>query len=160
MSGSHGAHGHGDELHLPAVSRRAVTIAVAAAAVLTLIGRVALRPTGGDEVDALEELGIPTAFHDGVIEAIGTCPGIDPLECQLVEGRMIAGPDEGETVVVEALIVDGRIGERVVMSYDPNPDLPEEFRYQLADRARKPVLTWLAVAFAVAVIALGRWRGV
>ena len=160
VSGSHGAHGHGEELRLPAVSSRVLTIAVAAAALLTLVGLIALRPVGGDSGDALDDLGFPTDFHDGVIEAIRTCPGIPPEDCQLVDVRMVAGPDEGEVVTVEALIVDGSVGERVVMSYDPNPDLPEEFRYQLADRARKPVLTWLAVIFGVAVIALGRWRGV
>ncbi|MEO1060847.1 MAG: YibE/F family protein [Actinomycetota bacterium] len=160
MSGSHGAHGHGDELQLPTVSRRALTIAVAAAAVLTLIGLIALRPTGGDERDSFDELGFPNQFYDGVIEGIRNCPGIDPLDCQLIDVRMVAGPDDGEVVTVEALILDASIGERVVMSFDPNPDLPEEFRYRLSDRARKPVLTWLAIIFGVAVVALGKWRGV
>ncbi len=140
------------------MSRRALPIAVSAAAVLTVVGLIALRPTGGDERDDFDDLGVPTAFHDGVIEAIRTCPGIDPLDCRLVDVRLVAGPDEGEVVTIEALITDDEVGDRVVLSY--LPELPAEFQYQIADRARKPVLTWLAVIFAAAVIALGRWRGV
>jgi uncharacterized membrane protein len=45
-----------------------------------------------------------------------------------------------------------------VLSYDP--DAAPGFEYQYADRQRRPVLLWLTLLFAAAVIALGRWRGV
>jgi uncharacterized membrane protein len=44
------------------------------------------------------------------------------------------------------------------MSNDPRAE--PDFRYQFVDRQRRSTLLWLAVLFAVAVIALGRWRGV
>lgn len=157
MSGSHGAHSHGDELSLPVVYRRGLAITVAVAALATVVGLIALWP-GDDGEQVLDEVGFPSVFHDGVIEGIGLCPGVDPLDCRLVEVRLVAGPDEGEVVTLEAVIVDDHVGDRVVLSYDDQ--LPEQFQYRLADRARKPVLTWLAIVFAVAVIGLGRWRGV
>jgi uncharacterized membrane protein len=44
-----------------------------------------------------------------------------------------------------------------VLSYSPEAE--EGFEYQFADRQRKPVLAWLAIVFAVGVVALGRARG-
>ncbi|MEM8904539.1 MAG: YibE/F family protein [Actinomycetota bacterium] len=163
MSGAHG--GHDGQLRLPAASRRALAITIAIAAVLTIVGLIALRPVGGDRADDFDETGFPAVAHDGVLVGIRNCPGADPLDCQLVDVRMAAGPDEGEVITVreltvDDLVLDARIGERLVLSYEPNPDLPREFQYRLIDRARKPVLVWLAVAFGAAVLALGRWRGV
>ncbi|MEM9714481.1 MAG: YibE/F family protein [Actinomycetota bacterium] len=163
MSGAHG--GHDGQLRLPAASRRALAITIAIAAVLTIVGLIALRPVGGDRADDFDETGFPAVAHDGVLVGIRNCPGADPLDCQLVDVRMAAGPDEGEVITVreltvDELVLDARIGERLVLSYEPNPDLPREFQYRLIDRARKPVLVWLAVAFGAAVLALGRWRGV
>lgn len=49
------------------------------------------------------------------------------------------------------------LGDVVVLSYVP--EAGEGFEYQFADRQRKPVLLWLAGLFAVAVVLLGRLRG-
>ena len=48
-------------------------------------------------------------------------------------------------------------GDHVVLSYEPRAE--PGFQYQFADRQRRSVLLWLAVIFAVAVVALGRLRG-
>jgi uncharacterized membrane protein len=50
-----------------------------------------------------------------------------------------------------------RVGEKVVVSY--TADAERGANYAFADRQRKPVLLWLAVIFAVSVVALGRFRG-
>ena len=43
-------------------------------------------------------------------------------------------------------------GDKIVLSYTPETE--EEFRYAFADRNRKPLLFWLALAFAVAIAGL------
>ena len=57
-----------------------------------------------------------------------------------------------------ALKPEFEVGEKVILSY--TPDAPPEFQYQFADRQRRSLLLWLALLFAAAVIALGRWRGI
>ena len=48
-------------------------------------------------------------------------------------------------------------GDKVVLSYTEEAE--HDFRYAFADRQRKPVLFWLAAAFAAVVVLLGRLRG-
>lgn len=50
------------------------------------------------------------------------------------------------------------VGDRVFLYEVGGPD--PETSYQYADRDRRPLLAVLALAFAAAVVALGRWRGV
>ena len=49
-------------------------------------------------------------------------------------------------------------GDRVVL-YDLGGNARLDRRYQFADRERRPVLLFVTLAFALAVVALGRWRG-
>ncbi len=85
----------------------------------------------------------------------GPCP-----DCIDVTFEMVAGPDEG--LLVEQTFsntpgTDFRDGDRVVMGY--LPDSPLENRYQFFDRQRRGVLWVVAAFFAVAVVLLGRMRG-
>jgi uncharacterized membrane protein len=49
-------------------------------------------------------------------------------------------------------------GDRIVLTYIPNAE--PGFRYAYSDRQRRPTLLWLAVLFAIVVVAVGRLRGV
>jgi len=60
----------------------------------------------------------------------------------------------GEPVILS--LVEGEAGEVELLGVSP-PTL--QAQYQFADFQRRHLLTWVALAFAVAVVALGRWRG-
>lgn len=91
----------------------------------------------------------------------GTLPG-DELECRVVTFRLLDGPDEGEEASVESTggaIID-TVGEGASIIVARNPNAPREVRYSFLDKERRPILVVLAVVFAVAVVLLGRLRGV
>ncbi len=131
-------------------------------AVLVLLGIFLLRPTGEDRPD-LSEIGITARSYEAVVDSVVDTPCQANLELQCVDVafRLTAGPDVGHgfrmTFVVSETSPTFSAGERVVLDYQEGA--PPEFRYAYADRQRRPVLLWLAVAFAVVVVALGRMRG-
>jgi uncharacterized membrane protein len=145
-----------------ALTRAAPAIVAAVLAVATVIGGVMLRPTGRDRPD-LSEMGIAAATFEAVVESVSTAPCVTSpeLDCAQVSLRVAEGPDAGTVVTLGFVVTetepDFRAGERVVLNRQD--DAPPEFRYSYADRQRRPVLLWLAVAFALAVVALGRLRG-
>ena len=130
-------------------------------AVMTVLGMVLLRPTGAERPD-LSEIGINPQVLDATVVGVEQtdCPGGIP--CQQTRFRLDAGPDVGSVVVLEFPIGETSpffsVGERVVLDHRPEADEP--FRYSYFDRQRRPVLAWVAILFAVAVIALGRVRGI
>jgi uncharacterized membrane protein len=79
-----------------------------------------------------------------------------------VRFRLDQGPHEGEVRSQEfpesASTPNFEVGDNVVLAFVPNADPGFDYRY--ADRQRRPQLLWLAGLFGLAVIALGRWRGV
>ena len=83
------------------------------------------------------------------------------VRCSEVTFRLSQGPDSGKTRTIE--IPDSptsphlAAGDAVVLNHIPHAQ--PGFEYTYADRQRRPVLLWLAIIFAVAVIALGRRRG-
>lgn len=81
--------------------------------------------------------------------------------CTIAKIRLQEGPDRGTTVELpEQAGIDGSAlsrGARIVVGY--YPDAEKDFRYAYADRERRMPLLALALVFAVAVVALGRWRG-
>ena len=159
-------HSHGTAAAVNVRARRALAAAAIAAAVATLLGLVALWPSG-DPVDGVDDLGFTRALYDARVESAqqGACEGTSPEDqvvCSSTEVRMLQGPDDGTTVELE-LPVDGgvpsfAVGDVLVLSYDP--EAPPGFEYAFADRNRKPVLWWLAGLFALVVVLLGRLRGV
>ena len=153
----------------------APVVAAVVLGIVTLVGLVALWPTGetralldaerasgGD--DDFGAIGIPTDFFaaEVVLFEEGPCATAPDLTCRSVAFELQEGPDAGTVVVQEFAVVGSTTpefttGETVVLGY--TSDAGEGFEYQFADRQRRGVLLWLAAAFAVAVIALGRWRG-
>jgi uncharacterized membrane protein len=91
----------------------------------------------------------------------GTVPA-DDIDCRDITFRLHQGPDDGETRVMQ-LPVDSagtELGEgaKIVVSYAP--DAPRGQEYQFSDRQRRPLLFLLTVLFVLAVLALGRLKGV
>lgn len=134
-------------------------------ALATAVGMFLLRPAdlpGGD----LSFLGVGTRFYEAKVESVeeGPCEGTaeeDQVRCITVAFRLLEGPDLGDTVAeifpqsgsAPAFAVD----ERVVLGYQP--EAAEDFQYYFSDRDRRGVLMWVAIPFALAVVVLGRLRG-
>jgi uncharacterized membrane protein len=140
-------------------------IAVAVAfAVATLGAMIALWPTGplGTDVPGLQTV---REAYRGYVESVRDvpCPGTEPgddVPCTRTAVRLVEGPDEGDPVTLNFPVGTGpnlQVGETVLLSH--HPDAQRQFRYAYLDRERRPVLIAIAVLFSVAVVALGRLRG-
>ncbi|HSG79611.1 MAG TPA: YibE/F family protein [Acidimicrobiia bacterium] len=145
--------------HLSVLRVLPVAIAVALA-VVTVLGMVLLRPTGAERPD-LDEIGITAEVHGATVVAVTEERCAVGLPCQQVSFRLDQGPDAGGVVELEFVIAETSpyftIGDRVVLDY--RADAEPGFEYGYADRQRRPVLAWVAIIFALAVVALGRLRG-
>jgi uncharacterized membrane protein len=70
---------------------------------------------------------------------------------------------DGSTVTVERqrfagdAVIEVTAGDRVLLAAAPTP---EGTRYLIVERVRRPVLAWLAGAFALAVLVVARGRGI
>ncbi len=157
---------HGRHISVSLLVRRRLSAAAGALALLTLVGMVLLRPGGGEERPDIREAGAPSQFFDGRVTAIrdGPCPNTvaeEGIDCEIADVRLLAGPDRGQAVALDfpkdSSGPELERGDKIVLGYSPQAE--EGFRYHFADRQRKPVLAWLAVIFALGVVALGRARG-
>lgn len=137
----------------------------AALAAATVLGIVVLRPRGEPQAD-LQQLGIASDVYGAVVEGVetGPCPGAEEAEgvrCRLILARLLQGPDEGRTVMLSLSDTPStpaiEPGEEIVLAH--TPEAQEGFRYQFADRQRRPVLWILFGVFVLAVIVLGGIRG-
>jgi uncharacterized membrane protein len=156
---------HVHDLPVSGRVRRQLNLTAAALALLTVVGIVVLRPGGEDRPD-LAEFGVAAHFYDARVVEVehGPCPrtapGVD-IVCDVATVELLGGPDEGDTVDLEfpesVSNPDLRPGDKIVLNYEPAAG--PGFEYQFADRQRKPVLFWLAASFALAVVVLGRLRG-
>lgn len=164
-----GSHRHGGHARDPSVirGRRPLAAAVVVLVIATLAGLVLLRPSGntaegfpkvGERVQAT----VVAAETAPCGDASPGAPSDGPRElCVELMLRIDEGPDAGVTISqTGGDNATGRpgVGDRVVVIADPGAPGVEE-RYQLSDTQRGRSLTVLAVLFAVAVIALGRLRG-
>jgi uncharacterized membrane protein len=134
-----------------------------AIAVLALIGLAILWPSRdpGPEVPALSSFeGVYPATTTERTE--GACAGADAsTRCLSVTFRLLEGPDQGTTVTVElpansSRVVGVDVGRRVLLGHQPDV---EGFEYVFLEPDRRSPLLLLAAVFAVAVVALGGWRG-
>lgn len=153
---------------VPLRTRRTLAAVAAALAIATLVGILLLRPQGSIRSDlAARGVSLPTEVYDGRVLAArdGPCQGTVPeqnIVCSRISIGMHEGPDAGRTVSIERPETEGSIpygvGDDVVLAYEPKA--PQELRYRIVDRERGSPLIWLALLFAGAVVALGRFRGV
>ena len=174
---------HEHDMPLRAGTRSALAVVALALAVVTAVGMLVLRASEKPS-EKLRATGLVSAFYDGRIIGLDLerpCPGFEessegnrtpflgseaefgtaPAVCPQSVVVLLAGPDKGKSMFVDLPVnLSGRgfaKGDKIVLSYTPETE--EEFRYAFADRNRKPLLFWLALAFAVVVVLLGRLRG-
>ena len=147
----------------------AVLVFVGLAGVAAVLGLVLLWPTGeGRDAarDQADEIGLTyQRLAATVLEVTDrvcsySAPD-DPQACRSITVLVGEGPDEGAQVALpEFSLKYDRIairispGDKVILGYEDSNDY-----YFFVDRDRRTPLVWLAVLFAVVVLALGRLRG-
>ena len=159
-------HGHG-HAHGPAAPaghrvRLLITALLVPAVVATLAGVILLWPTGPLPAPTLSPA---QTVHAQVTDtrAAECTPGeADLSRCVALVVRMSDGPlperDLVQVVPVEPSSPRFTVGDRVVLAWSGG-DPTDPGSFQIVDFQRGPSLLWLAVAFAAAVLLLGRWRG-
>ncbi|SDI45709.1 Uncharacterized membrane protein [Actinokineospora alba] len=155
-------HGHGDTSAVDSDDRVARRVRLVVAGILLPLLTIAtamvisLWPDGGGVV----QQSIQQARASGTITAQAPCP-MAPTDCDIAHVAVDDGPGAGTTV--EALVstasgVKVSAGDPVMMVH--RPERPTVFeRYEVVDRNRTMPLLLLGVVFALAVMALSRWRG-
>lgn len=132
------------------------------AAIVLGVALVATWPRG----DALSDaggLGLADELHRAEVTRVvdGPCSFSDTDTCRTVVFLLEEGPRVGRDFVQEftatASTPDLKVGDAVVLAWveGAQPD----FEYQYSDRERRGILIGVFLAFAVAVGALGRLRG-
>ena len=167
--GHHHHHHHHDddtggrELDAPA-ARRLLGGVVAVVVAAALVGIAVWWPSGDPAVDR-EVLGYGDRVDATVTAAeIGPCSFDPSSECNSVSTRIARGPDQGSFATLEAdvatrtPVAELEVGDDIVLN-DAGPDVDAAARYSFADVQRRRPLVILAVVFGVAVVALGRLRG-
>lgn len=140
---------------------RAASVALAVAALVAM----ALTYRSTPPVD-LSEFGFADDMVKGEVVTVeeAGCGGVDDnvLRCWDVVFRVGEGPARGtfvyQTFPVDPLSPEFAPGDRVRLSYAAGS--PVEYAFAYADRERLGVLVGWGMLFGVAVVALGRWKGV
>lgn len=143
---------------------RTLRVAVGVAAVIVVVALVALWPTG-DRSLRIGPNGIPTQ-RATLTDVGGTCVAIPEPPCQRLFARLDNGPDAGTTTAFD--VTDDlafSVGDRVRLFPTGAPadavgptGAPAD-RYAFSDFERRSQILWLALAFAVVIVATTRWRG-
>ena len=139
-------------------------VAVASVVALCTVGAlVALWPTGPPDSKLA---GFSANTERGTVEQVTAfrCSGFQTKRCHRVLVRLESGPDGGRPVALELglggsdPILD--LGDEIRVGKDVAPaGVPGGTIYSFADFERRTPMLWLALAFAVLVVALGRLRG-
>lgn len=162
-------HGHGTEVidtsvvDADAVVARRVRIVVASLLIpliaAAVIAMIVLWPGGDLKVPAAEQHGA-----SGTVVALKACPET-PADCDEATVKLRGAPDgdKGKDVRVEVpkgknAAVPIKVGDRLLLGVQVGAPLTD--KYQYVDHDRSIPLGLLCGIFAVAVIALSRWRGV
>ena len=169
IPGGHGhghGHGHGDHVvdtsvvNDDAIVARRVRIVVAAVLIPLLIaavvGMIVMWPSGDVKVASYQ-----TRTARGEVTAIKPCPGVKS-QCDQATVKLTSGPDKGKVIPVEVppanqTSIPVKVGQTIMLGVQDAPTVAG--RYTYVDHDRTNSLLWLAGIFAVAVVALSRWRG-
>ena len=131
-------------------------------AVVVLAGMVVLWPRGENRGD-LSALGYTDQMVRAEVASVTerSCSYDTTQDCVVVEFTLLEGPTPGTPDVKEYGIVPGtpdfEAGQKVVLGYIPEAEAANQ--YAFADFDRRPVLWLVSAVFALAVIGLGRVRG-
>ena len=145
-------------------TRRLLTLLIAPVIAGTVIGLATLWPQGS--VSAPDVLGTATDLVDARVTAVEelACEGTQPEEgisCATATVRLLDGVERGEEIVLPGQPTQAgptfSVGETLVLGY--YAEAPPGFEYSFADRERRTPLFVAAGMFAVAVVALGRMKG-
>src|SRR5690349_18895501 len=93
----------------------------------------------------------------------GSTPGVQDLTCAMITVRVLEGDDTGREVpgipLTDALYSSGTdIGQQVTLIRIP-PANGQPSQFQFNDFERRVPLLVITLVFAIAVIAVARWRG-
>lgn len=155
---------------------RAVWLAVAIAALVTLVGLVALWPDNSSSIPGSDETGLllardPIKAHV-VRTTVGPCSGTteaDAIPCVFAElsvaGVNVPAVPRGQPAAEEPTLEIGvsaagvnlEAGDDIYVEATALPD--GTVIYSFYDYQRTDTLWVLAIIFVVAVVLLGRWRG-
>ncbi len=155
---------HRSAINVSDRTRTKLTAITIALAVITAAAMVLLRPTGADRPD-LSGLGFVSETVDAEVVSAQDVPCEGQPEggvtCRRVTFEVTEGPQSGQLVTQEFVLTGTtprlEAGDQVVLSHDAGAE--PGFEYRFLDRDRQTELVWLAVLFGVAVVALGRLRG-
>lgn len=158
-----------ERVRVPAHIRRLLTAAVAPLVAATVVGLVVLWPDG--EGVNLPGAGVPAEQLGAVVRNVASSPcpdfpGQENFSCSEVTVEVTEGADSGHTFSFQ--YSTGRNartleeGDRVVVARSEEAAQGQGDRaseYFFVDFQRDRPLLLLAAIFTVAVVALGRWRG-
>ncbi|SFD21429.1 YibE/F family protein [Streptomyces aidingensis] len=165
-------HQHGPPSPVSGHLRRLITLALLPFAVLVGIGLIVLWPAGGAPESGEGQrtgVGFDRQIEDARVTAVREEPcadlGVAVQEgvtgpCELATVEVTSGPHAGRTfdeVVPPDATQRFSTGQEVLVAYAP--DAPEELQYSIIDVQRSVPVTTLAALFAVAVVLVGRMRG-
>ena len=144
---------------------RLLAMLIAPVLVLTVVGLVLLWPSGDDR--SAVDLGTADDLVGARVVALDElpCEGTEleaDIPCVVPTVRMLDGVDEGEEVELPELSTapgspELEVGDEIVLGY--YADSPPGFEYSFSDVERRGPMYVLAALFVVAVIALGRFKG-
>lgn len=138
-----------------------LALAVGSIALLTVIGLAVLWPKSPPDFDVAA-----IGFADAVVPAQvtsaneGPCSYAPEFRCRTVIFGLTDGSNDVAFQEFDVTPTAPRleVGDRVVLNVINDAD--PLFRYHYADRDRRPLLAMVVAGFALAVIGLGRLRGV
>lgn len=150
-----------------AVPRAALWILIPAA-VITVLGMVLLWPQGVEDTEVEtfgEEIkGHVLSVHETECEPIDAelNEQLQATVCGDVVVRLTSGEFDGEEIIVDVPSGPGApevaAGDDVILMHTPGSMSGQQFH--LIDHDRASALWALVIAFALAVVAFGRWKGV
>jgi uncharacterized membrane protein len=145
-----------------------LTLVAVVIGVIAAVGVAILWPRHNVHADTTK-LGLIQNVYGASVVGVrhGPCGGTADAQvstnvtCAKVTFRLTQGPDKGQRRTIEFAPSPSTphlsVGDKVVLNHVKHAQ--SGFDYTYNDRQRRSVLLWLSVIFAVAVIALGRWRG-
>ncbi len=158
------SHSHGRPRRAPRPARLLLALLLAPFVLATGVGLAVLWPD--DPTPPVPDaIGPPAELFDGTVTRLtrGPCVGTDESQdvtCQDLRVRLTEGPEAGETVRIELSEGPGspRLddGDKIVLGRVTG----EDDTWYFSDFQRRTPLLVLGFLFALAVVALARWRGV